>query len=153
MLPLTDTQNLGYHIPTRAHSPINVYTYPLVKAEPPFPFLVLPYSLLTQPGTKAPEDGEYHVRSATNMSYTRTLELLKRLVKPLHTLACNQYSFRHLGPHFDLEKLWDQHTYFVRISQPCNPFETDHMPSVITGVCRTRFQKFVVVKVYLFRIF
>ncbi|KZP16824.1 NTF2-like protein [Athelia psychrophila] len=96
LLPLTDTQNLGYHIPTRAHSPINVYTYPLVKAEPPFPFLVLPYSLLTQPGTKAPEGGEYHVRSATNMSYTRTLELLKR----------------HLGPHFDLEKLWDQHTYF-----------------------------------------
>lgn len=38
-----------------------------------------------------------YVRSATGVSYTRTLDLLKRT----------------LGPHYDLEKLWEKHTYYV----------------------------------------
>ncbi|KAF7965894.1 hypothetical protein HWV62_40995 [Athelia sp. TMB] len=97
LLPFTDARNLGYAVPTRAHLPIHVYAYPLVQPEPPFPFLVLPYVLLTQSGMKALDGSSgYHARSATDTSYSRTLQLLKRT----------------LGPHFDLEKLWDQHTYF-----------------------------------------
>jgi hypothetical protein len=38
-----------------------------------------------------------YVRSAINLSLTRTLQGLKR----------------YIGPQFDLEKLWDAHTYYV----------------------------------------
>ena len=40
-----------------------------------------------------------YLRSATGLAYTRTLVLLQR----------------ELGPHYDLEKLWEMHTYYVSI--------------------------------------
>ncbi|EMD41975.1 hypothetical protein CERSUDRAFT_79580 [Gelatoporia subvermispora B] len=42
------------------------------------------------------ESVNIYVRSATGLSYTRTLELLKR----------------ELGPHYNFEKLWEKHTYY-----------------------------------------
>lgn len=40
---------------------------------------------------------DIYVRSAVGLSYSRTLDLLRR----------------QLGPRFDLEKLWEKHTYYV----------------------------------------
>ncbi|KAI0332005.1 hypothetical protein GY45DRAFT_1300045 [Cubamyces sp. BRFM 1775] len=80
-------------IPTSRFPPIAVHAYPLVPVFPPFPFLAGPPidHASRKVGTIGP-----HLRSANNLAYTRTLELLRR----------------ELGPHFPLEKLWEKHTYY-----------------------------------------
>lgn len=75
------------------YPPITVYTYPSVPLDPPFPFISKAPALV-QAGESISVDP--YVRSATNLSYSRTLALLRR----------------ELGPHFDLEKLWERHTYY-----------------------------------------
>jgi hypothetical protein len=125
LLPLTDVQNLGYPLPGRAHPPINVYAYPLVTAKPPFPFLTKPPAL-----TKAADGKESlndpHLRSAVGLSHTRTIDLLKK----------------YLGPHYDLEKIWDQHTYFefaerdalkTMTTMVASPY-VNHIPTMTGGV-------------------
>jgi hypothetical protein len=88
LLSLTDTANLGYSLPGNAYPPINVYTYPLISANPPFPFLArAPVSL----SDKAPVDDVY-LRSAAGLSHTRTIELLKKSVFVPGTLSCSQIS-------------------------------------------------------------
>ncbi|KAH8997614.1 hypothetical protein EDB92DRAFT_2052503 [Lactarius akahatsu] len=77
------------------YPPITVYTYPSVPFDPPFPFKTK-VPALVQAGESSSVDP--YIRSATNLSYSRTLALLRR----------------ELGPHFDLEKLWERHTYYVR---------------------------------------
>ena len=79
------------------YPPITVYTYPRVPFDPPFPFRSKAPALV-QAGESSTVDP--YIRSATNLSYSRTLALLRR----------------ELGPHFDLEKLWERHTYYVRAS-------------------------------------
>lgn len=81
-------------IPTSRYPPIVVHAYPFVPVSPPFPFEAgAPIDHASgRVGTIDP-----HLRSANNLAYTRTLELLRR----------------ELGPHFPLEELWEKHTYYV----------------------------------------
>ena len=93
-------------IPTSKPPPVTVFTYPLVSASPPFPFEAGPPidHASGKIRTIAP-----HLRSANNLSYTRTLALLRR----------------ELGPHFPLEKLWNNHAYYVRLNLPSSPPRCD----------------------------
>jgi hypothetical protein len=91
---LADPQSFGYNLPTSSYSPVTVYNYPLVSTWPPFPFLTTAPTQATA-GQKSSTDP--YVRSATSLSLTRTLDILKK----------------YIGPHFDLEKLWEMHTYYV----------------------------------------
>ncbi|GJE85706.1 NTF2-like protein [Phanerochaete sordida] len=83
----------GYEIEVSDFNPVTVQTYPKVSANPPFPFTTLPPLLQLQAAATIVDS---YLRSAVGLSYTRSLELLKR----------------HLGPHYDLEKLWEMHTYY-----------------------------------------
>lgn len=91
--PLEDPANLGYALPTYVHHPIKAYTYPFVSHSPPFPFTA---GAPVQVTIGEPCIVDAYIRSANNLSLTRTLEILKRC----------------LGPHFNFEKLWDMHTYY-----------------------------------------
>jgi hypothetical protein len=97
LLPLEDLANLGYALPTHSHPPVKVYTYPFVTHSPPFPFAA-DVPVWVKVGESRTVDA--YTQSAANLSLTRTLEALKR----------------YLGPHFNFEKLWDMHTYYVRLS-------------------------------------
>ena len=97
LLDVAERRAAGLRSSQRA--PVAVFAYPLVEAAPPFPFAAGPpidhaSGKIT---TIAP-----HLRSANNLSYTRTLELLRR----------------ELGPHYPLEKLWDMHAYYVGRPRP-----------------------------------
>lgn len=94
LLLLEDPTNLGYSLPTHSRLPVRVYSYPLVSKSPPFPFSVQP-PVSVNVNNKQSVDP--YLRSASSLSLTRTLELLKA----------------HLGPHFNLERLWEKHTYYV----------------------------------------
>ncbi|KAL7285108.1 hypothetical protein ACG7TL_000200 [Trametes sanguinea] len=118
---LAETKSMD--TPTSRHPPIAVHAYPLVPASPPFPFLAGPPidHASGKVGTIDP-----HLRSANNLAYTRTLELLRR----------------ELGPHFPLEKLWEKHTYyeFVERDAPktmstmvATPY-VNHVPTMTGGV-------------------
>ena len=93
-------------IPTSKPPPVTVFTYPPVSASPPFPFEAGPPidHASGKIRTIAP-----HLRSANNLSYTRTLTLLRR----------------ELGPHFPLEKLWNTHAYYVRLNLLSSPPRCD----------------------------
>ncbi|VDB86479.1 unnamed protein product [Peniophora sp. CBMAI 1063] len=78
---------------TAEHSPLSFFTYPLVPASPPFPFAAKAPALVVA-GESSHIDP--YIRSATSLAYSRTLDLLRR----------------QLGPHFDLERLWEKHTYY-----------------------------------------
>ena len=80
-----------------AYQPLQAHVYPRVSFTPPFPFAMKPPALV-EAHEKSSVD--IYTRSAVGLSYSRTLELLRR----------------QLGPHFDLEKLWEKHTYYVRPS-------------------------------------
>lgn len=77
----------------KEYPPITVYTYPSVPFDPPFPFRSKAPALVQVDESSTVDP---YIRSATNLSYSRTLALLRR----------------ELGPHFDLEKLWERHTYY-----------------------------------------
>ncbi|KZT30626.1 NTF2-like protein [Neolentinus lepideus HHB14362 ss-1] len=120
---LCTPDGLGYPLPTSKYHPIEVYTYPLVTVSPSFPLLTKPPVSL-----KSGENLSWdpYVQSATGLSYTRTLQLLRR----------------ELGPHFDLERLWEQHTYyeFVERDAPSkfllhvtSPY-VNHIPTMTGGV-------------------
>jgi len=94
LLLLEDPVNLGYSLPTHSRLPVRVYSYPLVSKSPPFPFSIQP-PVSAKAGDQQSVDP--YLRSASSLSLTRTLELLKV----------------HLGPHFNLERLWEMHTYYV----------------------------------------
>lgn len=66
----------------------------MVSSDPPFPLLMKPPALLSAGEVLSVDP---YLRSATGLAHTRTLELLKR----------------NIGPHFDFEKLWEKHTYYV----------------------------------------
>jgi hypothetical protein len=91
LLPLTDTDNLGYSLPGNVYPPINIYTYPFVSASPPFPFLAKPPASFAISGDKTSmNDIDAHLRSAVGLSHTRTMELFKRFgpildVPSIHT--------------------------------------------------------------------
>lgn len=95
--------SLGYVLPTSAFQPIQAHVYPRVPASPPFPF-AMQAPAMTVAGK--PSTVDIYIRSAVGLSYSRTLEVLRR----------------QLGPHFDLERLWEKHTYYVRLS--CCPNRT-----------------------------
>ncbi|KAI0639674.1 NTF2-like protein [Trametes polyzona] len=110
-------------VPTSRYPPIAVHAYPFVPVSPPFPFAAgAPIDHASgRVGTVDP-----HLRSANNLSYTRTLELLRR----------------ELGPHFPLEELWEKHTYheFVDRDAPktmktmvSTPY-VNHVPTMTGGV-------------------
>ncbi len=96
LVEMIDSISLQHAVPTSCYPPVVVHTYPKVTADPPFPYSMKAPALVIAGETSSV--GPY-IRSAVGLSYTRTLELLRR----------------HLGPHFDLEGLWEKHTYFVSI--------------------------------------
>ncbi|KAI0361328.1 NTF2-like protein [Trametes cingulata] len=110
-------------IPTSRYPPIDVHAYPFIPASPPFPFQAGPPidHASGKIGTIDP-----HLRSANNLSYTRTLELLRR----------------ELGPHFPLEALWEKHTYYEFVERDASktmqtmvstPY-VNHVPTMTGGV-------------------
>ncbi|KAI0814918.1 hypothetical protein BC629DRAFT_1588602 [Irpex lacteus] len=103
--------------------PVQVHVYPKVGASPPFPYAVKAPALIT-----AQENSEVdiYVRSAVGLSYSRTLDLLRR----------------QLGPRFDLEKLWEKHTYYEFVERDALktmstmvavPY-VNHVPTLTGGV-------------------
>ncbi|KIM75401.1 hypothetical protein PILCRDRAFT_827314 [Piloderma croceum F 1598] len=135
LLPSTDPGNLGYSLLRNEQHPIHVFTYPLTSASPAFPLKVKPPALLTKSSDKGPLD-DVHTRAAANMSYTRTLKLIRK----------------HLGPELDIEKTWDMHTYFefaekssakTMSTMVAAPY-VNHVPTMTGGVGAqdvTRFYK------------
>ncbi|KAL1951565.1 hypothetical protein VTO73DRAFT_714 [Trametes versicolor] len=110
-------------IPTSHYPPIVVHAYPFVPVSPPFPFEAgAPIDHASgRVGTIDP-----HLRSANNLAYTRTLELLRR----------------ELGPHFPLEELWEKHTYYEFVERDApktmqtmvsTPY-VNHVPTMTGGV-------------------
>ncbi|THH09466.1 hypothetical protein EW145_g1984 [Phellinidium pouzarii] len=94
LLPRTDPANLPYNLKPSEFPPIAIHAYPFVSATPAFPLLAkAPASVV--PGQHTQIDP--YVLSATNLAYTKTLELLRR----------------EIGPRLDLEKIWGQHLYYV----------------------------------------
>lgn len=93
LLLFEDPANLGYSLPTHSQLPVRVYSYPLVSRSPPFPFSIQPPVSVNVNNVQSVDP---YLRSASSLSLTRTLELLKA----------------HLGPHFNLERLWEKHTYY-----------------------------------------
>ncbi|KAF4572996.1 hypothetical protein EYR36_007506 [Pleurotus pulmonarius] len=87
LIPHTQTEQLSN---SRSHPVISVFTYPLVPEKIPFPLM------LNAPSRAARETVCPHIRSATTLSLTRTLTLLRRCI----------------GPYFDLESVWDQHAHY-----------------------------------------
>ncbi|KAH8120281.1 hypothetical protein DFH11DRAFT_1873505 [Phellopilus nigrolimitatus] len=93
LLPLTSPSSLAYKLKPSQFPPIATHTYPLVPVSPSFPLLAkAPASIV--PGVKL--SVEPHVVSATNLAYTKTLEILRR----------------EIGPRFNLEKIWGDHIYY-----------------------------------------
>ncbi|KAH7883508.1 NTF2-like protein [Phlebopus sp. FC_14] len=123
ILPLEDPINLGYDLPTHSHPPVKVYTYPFVSHLPPFPFAA-EAPVQVKVGPAHPIDA--YTRSAAGLSLTRTLEVIKR----------------HLGPHFNFEKLWDRHTYYEFVQRDASKTMTtmvetpyvNHVPTMTGGV-------------------
>ena len=90
------TVDPGYELDVAMYNPVVVHAYPRVSAVPPFPFTSLaPIQQLE--GLRHDGTVDPYIRSAVSLSYTRSLELLRR----------------QLGPHFELEKLWELHTFYV----------------------------------------
>lgn len=94
LLPVTENSSLGYKLKPAQYPPVAIHTYPLVPSHPAFPLLSKAPASVT-PGQNKSIDP--YVLSATNVAYTRTLELLKR----------------EIGPNFDLEKIWGEHLSYV----------------------------------------
>lgn len=96
LLPFTNPSSflLEKKLSPTQFSPIIVYTYPLVPLTPAFPLLVTAPAAIV-PGQASNVDP--YILSANNLAYTRTLELLRR----------------EIGPRFDLEKIWNEHIYYV----------------------------------------
>ncbi|PSR75864.1 hypothetical protein PHLCEN_2v8778 [Hermanssonia centrifuga] len=126
LVEMIDSISLQHAVPTSCYPPVVVHTYPKVTADPPFPYSMKAPALVTAGETSSV--GPY-IRSAVGLSYTRTLELLRR----------------HLGPHFDLEGLWEKHTYYVSA-----PY-VNHVPTMTGGVGfkdLARFYKVVLLSFY-----
>ena len=91
---VADPETAGFTVPTAAYHPVEAYSYPKVSASPPFPyFQKAPASVVAGEHTHI----DPYIRSAANQASTRTLALLRRA----------------LGPHFNFERLWEKHTYYV----------------------------------------
>ena len=93
-LSLLTPETLPYSLSPADHFPVVVYSYPMISASPPFPFKARAPAVVNTGDVFSVDP---YVRSATSLSYSRTLGLLRR----------------QLGPHFDLESLWESHTYYV----------------------------------------
>ncbi|KAG1833708.1 NTF2-like protein [Suillus variegatus] len=135
LLLFEDPANLGYSLPTHSRLPVRVYSYPLVSKSPPFPFSIQPPVCVNVNNTQSVDP---YLRSASSLSLTRTLELLKA----------------HLGPHFNLERLWEKHTYYEfverdapssnTLTQVATPY-VNHVATMIGGIGYddlTRFYKY-----------
>ncbi|KAG2061760.1 NTF2-like protein [Suillus hirtellus] len=135
LLLFEDPANLGYSLPTHSRLPVRVYSYPLVSKSPPFPFSIQPPVCVNVNNTQSVDP---YLRSASSLSLSRTLELLKA----------------HLGPHFNLERLWEKHTYYEfvernapssnTLTQVATPY-VNHVATMVGGVGYddlTRFYKY-----------
>ncbi|KAI0094925.1 NTF2-like protein [Irpex rosettiformis] len=103
--------------------PLQVHVYPKVPSSPPFPYAMKPPALIT---AHENSEADIYVRSAVCLSYSRTLDLLRR----------------QLGPRFDLEKLWERHTYYEFVARDALktmstmvavPY-VNHVPTLTGGV-------------------
>lgn len=92
-----------------SYPPVTIHVYPLTSVSPPFPYLA--GAPIDHASGKVP-NVDLYLRSAGSLSYTRTLELLRR----------------QLGPHFPLEELWEKHTYYVSgfECEVLHPFTNSH---------------------------
>lgn len=96
---------MEYKLEVNETFPLAVHTYPRVPASPAFPLLTTAPAAVV-PGQKTSVDA--YIVSATNIAYTKTLEVLRR----------------EIGPALDLEKIWGEHIYYVRIpSNPCREMQ------------------------------
>jgi len=93
LLSLVDPANLTYRLKVNEAFPLAVHTYPRVPASPAFPLLTTAPAAVV-PGRTTSVD--VYIVSATNIAYTKTLELLRR----------------EIGPALDLEKIWGEHIYY-----------------------------------------
>ncbi|KAG5221630.1 NTF2 protein [Salix suchowensis] len=98
----------------RSHPVISLFTYPLVPEKCPFPLM------LNAPSRAARETVCPHIRSATTLSLTRTLTLLRRCI----------------GPYFDLESVWEEHAHYV--SEPY----VNHISTLTGGMGRQDLLRF-----------
>ncbi|KZW02543.1 NTF2-like protein [Exidia glandulosa HHB12029] len=123
LLPLTDVLGLQYTLPPGSPPPVRVFAYPMIKPSPAFPLLATPMAHI-KPGTQ--ESVEPNLRSAISLSYSRTLELLRR----------------ELGPWFDLESLWEKHTFYefeernapkTMATMVAEPY-VNHIPTMTGGI-------------------
>ena len=96
LLPYTNPASfpLELQASSRQYPAIIIHTYPLIPLTPAFPLLTTAPAAIV-PGQTSNTDP--YILSANNLAYTRTLELLKR----------------EIGPRFDLEKIWNEHIYYV----------------------------------------
>jgi len=123
LLPLSDPSNIPYKLRPSSLPPLAVHTYPMVPAAPAFPLLAKPPASVV-PGKNVAVNP--NILSATNLAYTKTLQLLRR----------------ELGPYFDLEKIWGQHLYFEFAERSAvKTMETmvavpyvNHIPTMTGGV-------------------
>lgn len=122
-LSLVTPETLPYSLSPADHFPVVIYSYPMISASPPFPFKSRA-PVVVNTGDVFSVDP--YVRSATSLSYSRTLELLRR----------------QLGPHFDLESLWESHTYYEFVERDARktmatmvktPY-VNHVPTMTGGI-------------------
>ncbi|KAI0687790.1 NTF2-like protein [Cytidiella melzeri] len=103
--------------------PIQAHVYPKVTSSRPFPYDMKAPALIT---AEEKSEVDIYTRSAVSLSYSRTLDLLRR----------------ELGPRFDLEKLWEKHTYYEFVERDALktmstmvavPY-VNHVPTLTGGV-------------------
>ncbi|KAI5123621.1 hypothetical protein M0805_003435 [Coniferiporia weirii] len=123
LLLLTDPANLSYRLKPSEFSPVTIHAYPLIPVSPAFPIIAkAPASVV--PGQGSPVDP--HVLSATNLAYTKTLDLLRRSI----------------GPRFDLEQIWGKHLYYEFSARDASKVMStmvkvpyvNHIPTMTGGV-------------------
>ena len=96
LISFTDPTSLPYKLEVNEAFPLVVHTYPKVPTSPAFPLLTTAPAAVV-PGQKISVDP--YIVSATNIAYTKTLELLRK----------------EIGPALDLEKIWGEHIYYVSL--------------------------------------
>ncbi|KZS96123.1 NTF2-like protein [Sistotremastrum niveocremeum HHB9708] len=104
---------------------VSVSVYPKVSVDPPFALSVRPPALIKGVTLNGPPI-DPALRSAVGLSYTRSLRHLRT----------------YLGPWFDLEKLWERHTFYefaerssskTMATMVSTPY-VNHVPTMIGGM-------------------
>ncbi|KAM7186703.1 hypothetical protein V8F20_011275 [Naviculisporaceae sp. PSN 640] len=110
------------HVPRDTPVPVNVKAYTYPSLPPQTPYFTIPAHPDYNPG-------------AASLSHTRSLTFLKPLLN---------------GPYFDLEKIWDEHTYYefgdrsveeTMATMVAEPY-VNHVPTLTGGIGRANLTRF-----------